>query len=368
MKSNFFRRVLVLASVLLLSAVTLTGYLGGSRSAFAGGTDDAFVKSTLNLKHTLRFNSNGKFKILIFSDIQDWNNMTSTDTLKYMNAMLDQEKPDLVLLAGDNHAGAKATQETMQAYLDVLASPMESRKIPWAQVYGNHVEGGYKFDNGFSKELQQKIFEAYPYNLSKAGTVYGVGNYVLPVLASGSDKIAFNVFMLDSHSYLENYIKGFEEEALVKRALYSGKTYDCIHFDQIKWYWDTSVALEKYNGAKIPAMMLFHIPLYEWNYIIHNKVQTGMTGSKGEDICAPEVASGLFQAVYERGDVKGIFCGHDHVNDFEGTYMGIKMAYCATIGNYEYCGQNRGARIIEIDENDAFNFTTRMLYTKDVKI
>ena len=80
MKKFFSRRVLVLAAVLLLSAVTLTGYLGGSRSAFADGTDDAYVKSTLNLKHTLRFNSSGKFKILIFSDIQDWKNMTTTDT------------------------------------------------------------------------------------------------------------------------------------------------------------------------------------------------------------------------------------------------------------------------------------------------
>ena len=37
-----------------------------------------------------------------------------------------------------------------------------------------------------------------------------------------------------------------------------------------------------------------------------------MIGSKRESPACSELNSGLFYACLERGDVKGIFCGHDH--------------------------------------------------------
>lgn len=44
-----------------------------------------------------------------------------------------------------------------------------------------------------------------------------------PVLRSDTDKIAFNVFCLDSHSYLYCYQQDLEEKVLLKRFLYSGR-------------------------------------------------------------------------------------------------------------------------------------------------
>ena len=251
---------------------------------------------------------------------------------------------------------------------------METRKIPWAQIYGNHVEGGYNFKMGApGKERQQEIFESFSYNISKAGEVYGVGNYVLPVLRSDSDKVGFNVFALDSHTYMVDAKGGqsFEDAVLLDRPIYGGlkdHVYETIHFDQIRWYWKTSVALEKYSGQKVAAMMLFHIPLYEYEYIVQNPSQTGMIGVNMDGISAPELNSGLIQACYERGDVKGIFVGHCHRNDFVGTYIGIRLGFVPTIGSNAYFdASNRGARVIEIDQNDAFNFTTRMVYCKDLQ-
>ncbi len=379
------RRIIALCILLAMALLMMPGTAQHDVTA-SGSANDQYVKSVLNMKHTLRFGSDGKFKILIFSDIQDKYPLAA-DTLKYMNNMLDREKPDLVLLGGDNHTGDRAylgTEAKMRQYLAAMAEPMESRKIPWAQVYGNHHNGGYKIDMGFSKVKQQPIFESFAYNVSKAGTVTGVGNYCIPILRSDSNKIAFNVFMLDSHNYLYQYQSDLEEKVLLQKldangkpvlvngqrvnggTIYSGKTYDVVHFDQIKWYWDTSVALEQYNGSPIAAMMLFHIPLYEWNYIIKNSAKTGMTGVQKEPISAPEANSGLFQACFERGDVKAMFCGHDHINDFAGKYMGITMGYVPTIGSYNYFHtDNRGARLVEVDQNNAFAFTTRMIYAKN---
>ena len=334
---------------------------------------DPIVDEALDTKQTVRFNNNGKLKILVFSDLQE-EYPIKTETLSYMNQMLDEQQPDLVLFTGDNHCGRIATKQAMNQYIAQMAEPMESRQIPWAQVYGNHVEGGYNYNIpcGLMKEDQQKLFEAFTYNVSKAGTVSGQGNYVIPVLRSDSDKIGYNVFCFDSHDYIykygdHTYGDGFEEEAIPGK-IYSGNVYDVIHFDQIKWYWDTSVALENYNGSIIPGMMMFHIPLYEMTYITQNKRPTGFNGQNNDPVSAPEINSGLFWALYERGDVKTIINGHDHLNTFQGTYMGVTMAYAGSIGGVEYNNdRSKGARIVEIDQDDAFNVETYMIYVKDLK-
>ena len=331
---------------------------------------DPIVTEALDTKQILRFNEDGSFKILVFSDLQE-EYPIKDETLEYMNKMLDNEKPDLVLFTGDNHCGRITNKSTMKKYLSQMAEPMESRQIPWAQVYGNHVEGGYGSDCGISKEYQQEVFESFDYNVSKAGTVSGSGNYVIPVLRSDSDEIAYNVFCFDSHDYMHKYgDHHFDysfEEFCFPATLYSGNKYDVIHFDQIKWYWDTSVALEKYNGKAIPAMMMFHIPLVEMKYISDNPDQTGFDGYKGDPISSPEINSGLFWALYERGDVKLIVNGHDHLNTFQGEYMGVTMAYAGSIGGVEYNNdESKGVRIVEIKQNDAQNVDTYMVYTKDL--
>ncbi|MBR5280423.1 MAG: metallophosphoesterase [Clostridia bacterium] len=378
MKHTFWIRLAVLCVLFLVVLSGMAGITGGSVDA-TGSSQDKMVQAALDLKHTLRFDQDGKFKIVIFSDIQD-TYPPKTDTIDYMNKILDQEKPDLVLLGGDNHAGHNISKSVMKTYMNAICAPMESRKIPWAQVYGNHAEGGYNANVAqlygcASKEDQQEMFESYAYNVSKAGSAYGVGNYVLPVLRSDSDKIGFNVFALDSHSYSNENPGGqaFENAVYLKRGIYGGiiypsVRYETFHFDQVRWYWDTSVALEEYNGSKVAAMMIFHIPILEFEVVSSNPKQTDMVGVNTDGNAISEVYCGLFQTCYERGDVKGMFVGHQHRNDNIGTYMGIQLGYVPTIGSLAfYSADNRGARVIEVDQDDAFNFTTRMVYCKDIK-
>ncbi len=373
MKRRLSFKLSVMILLLTLAVSMFSGYMGNGVSA-SEAADNSYAKSLLDLKHTLRFDEKGKFKIVFFADIQDTYPLKA-DTLKYMNQILDQEKPDLVLLVGDNHCGSIGTESQLITYLTAMSEPMESRKIPWAQIYGNHVEGGYNFKMGApGKERQQEIFESFDYNVSKAGNVYGVGNYVLPILRSDSDKIGFNVFGLDTHSYLNENPGGpsFENSVVMEKGIYGGLwypdgRYETIHADQIRWYWNASVALEAYNGAKIPALMYFHIAQIEWEYIVRNPKQTGMIGQNVEGVWPSELSSGLFHACYERGDVKGMYVGHCHQNDYVGTYMGIQLGFVPTIGSLAYFSpETRGARVIEIDQDDAFNFTTRMVYCKDL--
>ena len=66
----------------------------------------------------------------------------------------------------------------------------------------------------------------------------------------------------------------------------------------------------------------------------------------------PALNSGFFAALVEAGDVMGAFCGHDHVNDYEGELFGVRLAYGRATGFAEYGreGFPRGARVIRLYE------------------
>ena len=78
-----------------------------------------------------------------------------------------------------------------------------------------------------------------------------------------------------------------------------------------------------------------------------------------------------FAAILQRGDIKGIFVGHDHVNDFVGNYCGIKLGYDANIGfgTYGLEGEDkdrlRGARVFRINERTPQAIETWMRYASE---
>jgi hypothetical protein len=96
-----------------------------------------------------------------------------------------------------------------------------------------------------------------------------------------------------------------------------------------------------------------------------------VTGEKNENVGAGAFNSGLFGAVMDRGDVAGIFVGHDHVNDFTGDYFGVRLGYSANVGfgTYGLEGDDkdrmRGARVFRIREDVPRAFETFMVYARD---
>ena len=74
----------------------------------------------LQKNHILRFNSDGNFRILMISDIQETLEYDER-TIKGMNAMLDSEKPDLVIWGGDNCDGRTVkSREELKEYLKIM--------------------------------------------------------------------------------------------------------------------------------------------------------------------------------------------------------------------------------------------------------
>ena len=85
---------------------------------------------------------NGKFKILILSDIQDTNTPQQA-TVDLMNNAIDQTKPDFIALTGDNIAGwwKGVTPEETKAYLAQLAQMVPS--VRNLEAYTNILQSKY---------------------------------------------------------------------------------------------------------------------------------------------------------------------------------------------------------------------------------
>ena len=84
----------------------------------------------------LKFNSNGKFKILQLTDTHYVSgDPRSERALKNVAEMLDAERPDLVIHTGDVIFGKPA-----EASLREILSLIADRKIPFAVTLGNHDE------------------------------------------------------------------------------------------------------------------------------------------------------------------------------------------------------------------------------------
>ncbi|MCM8710224.1 metallophosphoesterase [Clostridium sp. SYSU_GA19001] len=152
-------------------------------------------------KPELKFRNDGTFKIIQFADIQDGADIDKR-TIALMERILDYEKPDLVVLTGDNIDGSCKSESDVRKAIDNIAKPMETRHIPWAVVFGNH-----DTDHGkMSKKEMMKVYMSYPYNISQEGLSNSdrVGNYNLLIKASKGSAPAFNIYMLDSGGYLSD--------------------------------------------------------------------------------------------------------------------------------------------------------------------
>lgn len=318
---------------------------------------------------------NGKFKILVLSDVQD-TDTPQKETTALVNAAIDRAEPDFIVLLGDNTAGwwKGVDKAQTEAAIDAVAKPIDDRGIPFALVFGNHDhEGLCDENNGMTEEEAKEFilarFQIYKNCLAVEGEeLTGVGNYNLPILNSAGDKAVFNLWFLDSNPYAP------EEE---------GGGYGYVHEDQTAWYQRTADALKAENGGEpLPSLLFQHIIVPEAYEMFHT-VKFGTKGAVrgnssfhdkwftvnpeyvyegelNEGPCSPNTNHGQFDSWLTQGDIIGAFFGHDHVNDFAGIYKGIHLVACPAVTFYSY-GNHRGVRTITLDEADLTKFESEIL-------
>ncbi|KAL6705900.1 hypothetical protein ACN47E_006360 [Coniothyrium glycines] len=318
-----------------------------------------------------KIRKDGKFKIVQISDLhlstgvgvcrdaepRDANGghcEADPRTMLFVERVLDEEKPDLVVLSGDQVNGDTAPD--VQSAMFKIIEPLVKRKIPYAAIFGNHDDEGT-----LSRHGQMDLYESLPYSVSEAGpnTIEGVGNYFVEVQSHSTKHSALTLYFLDTHSYSPD------------EAHYRG--YDWIKLNQIDWFKAASEGLKeahKHYSHHHLNMAFIHIPLPEYGNPDNERV-----GNWTEPITAPAFNTHFKEALVEY-DVKAVSCGHDHVNDYcslakaEGSdEPQLWMCYAGGSGFGGYGGYNhyhRRLRVFEIDTNQARISTWKRLEYGDI--
>ena len=113
--------------------------------------------ATLAYAQDLRFNANGKFKIVQFTDVHYiFNDSRAEVAIERINEVLNAENPNLVMFTGDIIYG-KPAEEGIRTVLEQVSK----RKIPFAVTFGNHDD-----EQGLSREELLKIIQHIPYSLT----------------------------------------------------------------------------------------------------------------------------------------------------------------------------------------------------------
>lgn len=302
-----------------------------------------------------RFLLNGEdFKILHLTDIHLGGSLFSRKkdllALRACYAEILHARPDLVIVTGDLcfPMGVMSLSFNNSAPVYQFAAFMRKVGIPWAFTFGNHDAESFAVKkNDELCEIYKSLSKAYGNLLypSVQPNVTGRNNQLIEVRnADGSLHTA--LFLLDSNAYTG---EGFN-------------AYDYIRNDQVAWYASEVGRLREEAGEQIASLVFFHIPLqeYEKAYKLYQEGSEEVTFYFGEendtlfhDVSCSKHASTLFETMVTLGSTTGVFCGHDHYNNFSIEYKGIRLTYGMSIDYLAMPGiarrsKQRGAELVTL--------------------
>lgn len=322
----------------------------------------------------LKFDENGEFRILHLCDCQD-GYPAKEKLFTYINYMLDIYKPHIVVLGGDNTV---CLEEDKDDAIKELVTPFVERGIYFTLVFGNHDD-----EQGVDKETLLAMYQKHggeyclAYDVDPA--LSGCANHNLPVYASKGEEIKFNLWMLDTGTYVY-------DETGEKRL-----GYDSVRDDQVRWYAETSRALEAEQGKKVPSLVFQHMIVQEIYDVMFPKAYikipylTETYGNRTYSVVNPDTSTfkghyfeapspgvynyGETDTMISRGDVLGILVGHDHVNSYEANYSGMKLINTPGASFNAYGNQFvRGSRLITIKEDNPWEFESEVITVNDLAL
>ena len=298
-----------------------------------GGT----AKSYELQDYCLDLNYKDGFRILQLGDVHLANKDDRSIHYAFIEKTITDAKADLIVLNGDLFTFAdKMVAKELFKWIDGFG-------IPWAVVFGNHDEQCY-FSIDWVTDYLNNFGSNCVFRDLQDDDIYGNSNYVIN-LKQGT-KTKAQIIMMDSNRYY------FGDEW----------DYDYIKDDQVAWYEDIVNTTTKENGAVVPSVVFFHIPLQEFD-TAWEEAQNGspdaklMYGEKNERVCASPINTGLFDKILELGSTKAVCVSHDHVNNYRVLYKGINLSYGIHADDRIYgLPEMMGGKVIILNADGSMDF------------
>ena len=315
------------------------------------------------------FTTDGEFRVMQITDVHLGGGFIFADgdrrALHAVAAMVEAEKPDLVIVTGDISFAVpwSGTLDNSVAH-GYFKRLMENLGVYWTVTFGNHDSEKYNYYDR-ADVAQMYLDESMEYCLftESPDDIFGECNHIITVQNS-LGLITDSFVMIDSNSYSEKDVLGI------------GWDYDNLHEDQIAWYKENieyytakNLALynsldegqrpEGFNTDVVRSYMYMHIPPAEmrdayrsmtWEELM-NYEKYGIVGEGDPVVFSSKYPDELFETVVALGSTKGIFFGHDHLNSLQINVEGVLMAYANSIDYSAYAGSTgyqRGCAILTV--------------------
>ena len=277
----------------------------------------------------------GGYRILQLTDIHLGDKDYQDLHFKFMDLTIKDANPDMIVVTGDLFTFAsKSTAKRLFNFLD-------SYGVPWTITFGNHDEQCY-----FSVDWMTGYLNTYGKNCLfkdiQDDDIHGNCNFTINLM-NGSE-VFEQVVIIDSNRYSYGISSG----------------YDYFKKDQINWYSemvDYSTSTWGVGGQPVHSVMFYHIPLPEINDAWEKGTKLYDEGEKREKSCPPDVNSGFFKVIKEKGSTDGMYFGHDHVNNFIVEYEGIDFGYGIHSTNRIYYDEDMiGGRVVVINDDHSLSY------------
>jgi 3',5'-cyclic AMP phosphodiesterase CpdA len=259
------------------------------------------------------------FRILQVTDTHfSSSNEDDNRSVRTLNALIRSSKPDLIVHTGDfvNNDSEDTVTWLGVEYFNQL-------RVPWALCFGNH---------------------DYPVHQARGSLTLDEFRRSLKNCAMG-----FAEIQEQRHYCYRHDLKGMDEKPAATLCYfqvgYAGGDRK-ISDPQLAWF-AKQILTDLEKGWDHPILVFVHIPLVEYNMLVTSGKAAG--GFKNEDVCFDSDTGASFKAFAASNRVKGVFCGHDHVNNYFGNWEGIGLHYGRVSGWGGYGKWARGGRLILVN-------------------
>ena len=256
------------------------------------------------------------FKILQIADLHLGIETDVAHQLDILENAVRTEKPDLIILTGDNFMYAsKGVVNSLVSALNTVCAELtqqrEGRVTKFTMTFGNHDNQGdysryyinevmsdYTAEDG--QEIKEQKFAAFVD--FKDDNLFGLTNFYIdladdPAKSADTVDVKYRLHIIDSNTY---HFSGPDYD------------YDIIHAEQLEHavnIYEQATADKEYIG-----LAFFHIPLQEHQYAYEDYLDsTAGQGECREDALYGYTDIGAYGKLRD-ANIIAFFCGHNHRN------------------------------------------------------